>query len=50
MTIHLRACQSVLCVAAFLVAVSLNANGADPVRPNVIVIMADDIGAEGLAT
>ena len=41
---------SIVCFIAVSLLVNLNAPGASAnERPNVIVIMADDIGAEGLA-
>lgn len=49
MTMPLRACLLALCITALQSETSLTASGTDPDRPNVIVIMADDIGAEGLA-
>ncbi len=38
-----------LCLAGLLAWAPDSAAGSDPARPNVIVIMADDLGAEGLA-
>jgi arylsulfatase A len=45
----LHACLFAFGIAGLLAWASASAAGADPARPNVIVILADDIGAEGLA-
>jgi arylsulfatase A len=45
----LRTLLCALGIAALLPWAPASAAGANPARPNVIVIMADDLGAEGLA-
>ena len=45
MTIHLRVYLFGLCIAALLAGPSLTARGAEPVKPNVLLLIVDDLNS-----